>query len=492
MKKLTTLLLLAAVLAACSKPGPTLPPHQESPHAETPAPAQDPAKDFTDQAAAMLYRNYHGALELAREALKLKPDYVPAHLVAGTALQLIGSPEEARPHLERAYDGSLEAGLQLVLNRESLGEEAAARTLLGELKAHFPDSDEVKRAQARLDSLVGVWPAPGAPGTPAADWSPDHLQYSSEILVGWSQDQKKLIALGRDGKVRWELACGGEQILDLVWDKTQSRAIAFTVKQGCLVDAATGRQLAITPPTSEPMWGFVWQGDLLAFSEDVRPANLPEGMPGYFGTDWQVHRLTESGGKVSLQHLYTARDGSRTGALSKDGKVFFSWMGNHGAGRPRLFIDGKMITQYENLAVGAEFALDPRDDRLYFVSYDGVVQAFTLEGKLLWQEAGARHSPLDVWQDEQGNLSIIVRNKEYNDGFTVYNDKGQVQWRGPGWGGPVDANHLMSSDGRETLLLDRQGNVLGRYPLGTFITPDGKAMMRGTGKRFLIYRYGVN
>lgn len=522
MRKPLSLLLLALFTAACAKPpepAPVPPPAQETTPAETDrapgliAEAQrlQAAGDriaarqrlteahalaagnpdlLAQVAAATLNQDFHGAIELAREALQLAPGHAQASLVLGSALLLLDQPDEARPYLERAYAGtdrSLEAGLQLALALESLGELTAARSLLAELQGRMPQSDEVKQASQRLAALRVVWPAPGAPGTPVADWAPERWLTSSELLVGLRDGEQTIVSLGWDGKLRWSSSCGGQPISDMVWDESSRRLIAFTATQGCLIDGGTGRVLVTTPPTANTMWGFAWRGDQLAFSAAVRPEGVPPESPGYFGTDWQVFRLTESGGVVSLEPLYTARDGSRAAALSRDGRILFSWLGNHGAGRPRLFRDGRKVTEYERLEIGAEFALDPRDDRFYFVSYDGEIQALTLDGDVLWrQQPGAMHVPFDLWPDDQGHLLIVV--KLEGAGFDVYDDQGQRQWGGEGWPAAGNPLLLVARQPRETWLLDRQGAVVARYPYGTYFTRDGKALLRKSGRRLLLYR----
>ncbi|HYF91663.1 MAG TPA: hypothetical protein VD969_05425 [Symbiobacteriaceae bacterium] len=227
--------------------------------------------------------------------------------------------------------------------------------------------------------------------------------------------------------------------------------------------------------------GLAWRGDLVAFAEDVESPGGKGGQApsGYFGTDWKVYQIhQDTAGKAKLDLLYTALDGSRMAALSRDGKTLFSWLGNHGAGRPRLFQDGQKVTEYPGLAVGSEFALDPRDDRYYFVSYDGVIQARRLDGSVLWEDrAVTDHAFLDLWTDDQGNVRLTVTSP---GGTVIYDDHGNRLWVTPDW--PVHAvgrtgvRYLLVKHDRETLLVDTAGRTVGRYPRAS-ATRDGKALI---------------
>lgn len=526
---LTTLTAIALFVAACSRPE-AVPPSSPGPAPqqpaqlvqEMPAPKPAPADEvhrliseiqalrrqqgtgieiqsridqaraaaghdaplLTEIARVALDVNYSEGLQVASEAVEADDAYWPAHIALGAALYINGRYEESLAHVERAYEGtqhSLEAGDQLALTLEALGQIDRARTLLSDLAARFPESSEAKQALARLDTWVGSWPMPGTPNTAVAAWSKDHRWITSQLLIGVHADGETIEAIGLDGESRWKATCGG-QARDLMLNETGSLALLAATDQSCLIDLGTG-QVLFRRPGPAYYWsvgGLAWRGDLIAFAEDAESPGGKGGPPGYFGTDWKVYRFhQETNGKARLDLFYTALDGSRRAALSRDGRTLFSWMGNHGAGRPRLLQDGQKVTEYPKLAVGSEFALDPRDDRFYFVGYDGVLQARRLDGSVLWEDRAASDHPfLELWTDDQGNVRLTVTSP---GGTVIYDDQGKRLWSTPDW--PVHAvgrtgvRYLLVRHDREPLLVDTTGRMAGRFPGGAGATLDGKALM---------------
>jgi tetratricopeptide (TPR) repeat protein len=430
------------------------------------------------------------ALEIAQAAVTADDAYMPAHVALGAALVADGRYEESRGDLERAYEGAehgLDAGYQLALTLEALGDTGGAHTLLTDLITRFPDSVESKQSVARLSAIFGRWPAPGTAGTIVAGWKADGWWATSQLLIGVRKDEETVEAIGLDGKRQWVLTCGGKAI-DLAVNESGTLAMMSAGGQGCLIDLVTGTVLLKRPgvayyPSTE---GLTWRGDLIAFGENV------EGGPmGYFSTNWKVYRMNrDAAGKIDLQLIYEAMDGSRKAALSSDGKTLLSWMGNHGVGRPRLFQDGRKITEYPDIAVGEQFALDPRDDRFYFLSYGGVLQARSLGGKVLWEaQADEQSFPLLTWTDTTGRFRIAVN---YQGGTAVYSDMGERLWTTPGFPlMPIGVNamhYLMTHDGRDILIYDGSGKVVARYPSAAWFTKDGQAMVRPVGGQIYLYR----
>lgn len=453
------------------------------------------AQLLTEIAWVALDVNYEAGSRIAKDAVDADDAYMPAHVALGAALYTNRRYEDSRVHLERAYEGtqhSLEAGYHLALTLEALGQPNRARSLLTDLIARFPGSVDAKQALARIDTLVGSWPMPGTPNTAVETWSKESMWITSQMLIGIQSDGQTIEAMGLDGQSRWKVSCGGKAV-DLVLNETGSLAILAATDRSCLIDLATGRVL-FQRPGAAYYWsivGLAWRGDLIAFAEDVQPAGGTGGQVpmGYFGTNWKVYQFKrDTTDKPKLLPLYTALDGSRRAALSRDGQTLFSWLGNHGAGRPRLLQDGQKVTEYPGLAVGAEFALDPRDDRFYFVSYDGVIQARRLDGSTLWEDkATTDRGFLDLWTDDKGNVRITVTSPK---GTVIYDDDGKRLWSTPDW--PVHAvgrtgvRYLLVSHDRETLLVDATGRLVGRYP-GATPTRDGKALI-GAGVVINLYR----
>lgn len=441
---------------------------------------------------ATLDRDWQVGLAVAREAAAAD-ESSPAALVAlGAALyrnRLFG---ESRAPLERAYEVTahgLQPGLHLALTLEALQEFERARQVLEDLDRRFPGAPEVAHALQRLDSLVATWPIPGTPGTDLADWKSDLWWIADGLLIGVRTDEKTLEAIDPDGTVRWNLTCGAT-INDLVVDPTGGRALVFTAEQGWMIDLTSGALLGVGPGAGPSLWlsGFDWRDDLIAIGATVPPPAGGQGMAAaaYFGTTWEIYRIVpETGGTVRFDLLYRAGDGSRKAALGQGGELLLSWFGNHGAGRPRLFRNGAMVTEYPGLPVGSEFALDPRDDRFYFVGYEGSLQARTLGGELLWQAPADRYARPIVWADEAGAVQIAVWHQA---NVTVYADQGAARWGARGTPLRATARHLVVSQEGEVHLLDREGALVARYPSGTYLTRDGKAMVNHEGERIHLYR----
>lgn len=455
--------------------------------------ADHDARLLTEVARVALEFDAKLALAIARDAVHADDSYLPAHVALGAALAANGRYEESRGQLERAYEDTghgLDAGFQLALTLEALAETSGARTLLTDLVARFPDSVEAKQALARMNSLVGHWPAPGTAGTAVAGWMTDRWWETAQLLIGVQKNGETVEAIGLDGKSRWALTCGGKPN-DLLLNETGRLAVLSTDRQGCLLDLAAGTVLAKLPEVTGyvSLDGLAWRGDLIAVGRDVPTG--PAGPHGYFGTDWQVYRLTSgTTGKVDLHPLYEAKDGSRRAALSRDGKTLFSWFGNHGAGRPRLFQEGRKVTEYPGLSVGNEFFLDPRDDRYYCLGYSGVLQARSLDGQVLWQAQAAKQGfPMAVWTDAAGQVRIAVPD---NGGATVYSDQGERLWTTPGSPlfsiGVAAVPYLITRDGRDIVLYDGSGQAVARYPGAAGFTRDGKAVVRLVDRRIDLYR----
>jgi tetratricopeptide (TPR) repeat protein len=449
------------------------------------------AQLLTQIAWVVLDVNWGEGLQAAIAAAGADDAYMPAQVALGAALYTNRRYEDSLVHLEHAYEGthhSLEAGYLLAQTLEALGQIDRAGTLLTDLTARFPDSIEAKQALARLGTWVGSWPMPGTPNTGVATWEKDRMWITSQLLIGIQSDGQTIEAVGLDGKSRWTVSCGGKA-RDLVLDETRHRAMVAATDQSCLIDLATGQVLFQHPGPaySFSLEGLAWRGDLIAFAEDVQPAG--KAPMGYFGTDWKVYQIhRDTSGKAKLDFMYTSLDGSRMAALSRDGKTLFSWFGNHGAGRPRLFQDGQKVTEYPQLAVGAEFALDPRDDRFYFVSYTGTIQARRLDGSILWEDMSAPgHAFLELWTDDKSQVRLTVTSP---DGTVIYDADGKRLWSTPDWPvhsvGRTGVRYLLVSHDRETLLVDTTGQIAGRYP-GATSTLDGKALI-GPGVGLNIYR----
>jgi hypothetical protein len=388
-------------------------------------------------------------------------------LAAGLSAYQGGDLAIARAHLDAAGP---EGRYPLALVLESLGETEAARKLLQEL----PDSEAIRQGLARLESRL-----PG-PALPAGE----RRWIMTGQVLSVAPGGEALRATGPDGAVKWQMNCGDGPVTDLVFEAGARRAILFTAAQGCLFNPATGARLGTTPGSAyyASIEGFAWRGDLVAFGEDISPRD-PKLAAGYFGTNWKVYRLQPDGG---VKLLYEAKDGSRMAALSADGRTLFSWFGNHGAGRARRFRDGQLVTDYGKLVpVGAEFALDPRDDRFYLANYLGYLQAYTLEGKRLW-EAPAQDLPLTLWPGDDGRLLLVVRETE--NSTAVYDDQGARMWGAPGWPGLSISRFLLVRGTYENLLCDRAGRVVARYPLNTYFTADGKALYLSTEGGVALYR----
>lgn len=333
-----------------------------------------------------------------------------------------------------------------------------------------------------------TWPAPGKAGTALAGWLADPWWVAGDLLIGVRKDGKTLEAVRPDGSVAWQADCQGA-VRTLFW-QSRDRAMLFSGHQGCLFNPATGTVLGTVAAPDPPGFheGFDWRGDFMAIGEGVRPDSPHPGMSAaYFGTDWKAYRLDPgAGGSVTFSLLYEAKDGSRRAALGADGRMLLSWFGNHGAGRPRLFQDGQLVTNYEGLHVGAEFALDPRDDRFYFVRYAGFLEARGLDGEQLWQAPSDQYARPIVWPDDQGVVRIAV----LQNGTGVYSDQGELLWRAPGWPLQITPHFLVTrrQKGQEIWLHDRAGQVVARYPPDTYLSLDRTVMVRYTDGDIQLYR----
>jgi len=458
--------------------------------------AGDDVRLLAEIAWAALDWSVRDAVAIANEAVAADDGYMPAHVVLGAALYIHKEYEEALPHLEQAYEEmphSFEAGYYLALVLEGLGQVDRARTILTDLTARFPDRTEANEALARMDTLIVSWPVPGTPGTAVANWLAGYRWVTSELLIGVHTDGQTIEAVGLDGERRWSLSCGGK-VVDLVFNDTGTLAMLTATDHSCLIDPANGQVLLRrSGPADFSYWeGLAWRGDLIAFGQDIQPEEQP-GIPapiGYFGTNWEVYRITRNAaGEMTLERLYTAMDGSRIAALSRDGTILFSWLGNHGSGRPRLFRNGKKVAEYPELPIGAEFSLDPRDDRFYFVSCDGVIQARRLDGSILWEDQAVSDGGfLKMWTDDKGNVRLTVTSPS---GTVTYADDGTRLWSTPDWPvhpvGQTGVRYLLVDHGRETLLVDAAGQMVGRYPSSVVPTEDGKALV-SVGASINLYR----